>query len=497
MQLSMKNILSFLAFVGFASTSIAQTDLDALRYSTPLNLGTARSAGVGNALSGLGGDISTLNTNPAGIAQMSISEFSFSGGFNVHNSTSNYLGSSTEAQKTQFQVNNFGMVYVPKKQFTSVKNISIGASYNRLASFNYKIEANGTNQQSSYSDIYAETLNNAGADSSKALSNYPFGASLAFESGIIGMTADNRFYSILELPLTQRYVINRKGSQNEFSIGTGIAFNDQFLVGVSLGIPTINYEESFYVRETDDSNMTEEFIYWDKEDKYRSEGSGINAKFGVVYIPTPNLRLGASITTPTRYSMTDGYLTRFRADYETYTIDNFSNPAEGYFEYKYKTPMKINAGVSYIQPKLGFISVEYEYTDPSKSKFIFNDEDFDMDEFESDLNQSITDKYKASHTVKVGVEGKIAEKYRARAGFQYRTTPFQDQDNLNEFAKNNVIAISGGLGYRGKSFYTDLAYVHMISDELITPYKVALAPSPNMSNKYSRSNFLLTVGFKF
>lgn len=483
--------------LGASSLAKAQTDIDALRYSTPLHLGSARSAGIGNAVSGLGGEISTLNSNPAGLAQMGISEFSFTGGMNVNNSTSDYLGQNTEVQKTRFQVNNFGLVYVPKKQFTAIKNISVGASYSRLASFNYKIEANGINKESSYSDIYAETLNNAGADSAKAMSNYPFGASLAFESGIIGMTADNFFYSILELPISQRFAINRKGSHNEFSFGTGIAFNDQLMVGVSLALPTINYEESFYVRESDDAGNTDEFIYWDKEDRYRSEGSGINAKIGVLYLPTPNFRLGAGFTTPTRYSMKDAYLTRFRADYETFTIDNFNNPVDGYFEYKFNTPLKVNAGGAYLHPKFGFVSFEYEFTNPGKSKFTFKDRDFDMTDYQNEINESIQNKYKAAHTVKVGIEGKIAEKYRARAGFQYRTSPFVDQDILDDFAKNDMMAISAGLGYRGKSFYVDAAYVYMLSDELITPYTVSLAPSPTMSNQYSRSNFLISLGFKF
>lgn len=493
----MKFILSFIALIGGISFTNAQTDIDALRYSTPMPLGTARSAAIGNATSGIGGEISTILTNPAGLAQISISEFTITGGFNVTGSKTNYLGQRTDAQKSAFQLNNFGLVYVPKKKFTRIKNLSIAASYNRLASFSYQINASGTNNQSSYSDIYAETLNNAGADSASAMNNYPFGASLAFESGIIGRTEDNFFYSIIDLPITQRYDINRQGNQNEISIGTGISFSDRLMVGMSIGIPTINYEETFYIKETDNTDVTQSFISWDKRDKYRTEGTGVNAKFGVLFHATPNLRLGTSFTTPTRYSMRDLYLTYFRADYEEYRIDNFNSPAEGYFDYKLRTPLKFNTGASYVHPDWGFVSVEYEYTDPSKSKFILSDNQFDLKNFESQLNDRIGNRYKSIHTVKAGIEGKIAQHFRARGGFQYRTSYYADQESMDQFTKNTVMTFSGGLGYRGKNMYTDIAYVHTLSDEFIAPYTVALAPSPVMASKYNRSNFLLTVGFKF
>lgn len=493
----MKFLLSIITIVSGLSYASAQTDIDALRYSTPMSLGTARSASIGNALTGVGGDISTINSNPAGLAQLGISEFTFSGGFNVNNSKNEYLGKQTKDQQTAFQVNNFGVVYVPKKRFTNIKNISFAASYNRLASFNYKVAVKSVNDQSSYSDIYAEKLNGDNADSTSAMTNYPFGAGLAFESGIIGRTEDNFFYSILELPLTQRFEIKRSGNLNDFSFGSGVAFNDKLMLGVSIGIPFISYDESFYVRETDDSGVTDELNYWDKEDKYRTEGTGINAKIGLLYHPIPNMRIGASFTTPTRYSMTDKYATYFRADYETYTLENFNNPAEGYFDYKMVTPLKFNGGLAYLQPKYGFISVEYEMTNPSKTKYAFSDNMYDLKDYESNLNDGISSKYKTVHTIKAGIEGKIADYYRARVGFQYRTSAFEDQTAIDQFAKNTMMTFSGGVGYRGKSFYVDAAYVHMLSDEFIVPYTVKLAPSEVLTSKFTRSNIILTAGFKF
>ena len=45
--------------------AFAQSDADVLRFSRTLPLGTARSAAMSGAFGALGGDISTLNVNPA------------------------------------------------------------------------------------------------------------------------------------------------------------------------------------------------------------------------------------------------------------------------------------------------------------------------------------------------------------------------------------------------------------------------------------------------
>ena len=56
--------MSVLALCG--GTAFSQSQLDAFKYSqTELN-GTARYLGMGGAFGALGGDISAMNTNPAG-----------------------------------------------------------------------------------------------------------------------------------------------------------------------------------------------------------------------------------------------------------------------------------------------------------------------------------------------------------------------------------------------------------------------------------------------
>ena len=65
-------IMSVLGLCG--GTACSQSQLDAFKYSqTELN-GTARYLGMGGAFGALGGDISAMNTNPAGLAIYKSSE---------------------------------------------------------------------------------------------------------------------------------------------------------------------------------------------------------------------------------------------------------------------------------------------------------------------------------------------------------------------------------------------------------------------------------------
>lgn len=490
-------ILIALLCLIFQSVIQAQTDADALRYSSPVFTGTSRAAGLGGAISGLGGDISSLGVNPAGIAQMGISEFSFSGGLSFTGSKTDYLGNNIEDEKAALQINHAGLVFVPKKNFRNIKNISFAATYNRLLNFNDRLYANGTNDKSSRTDAFAETLTFSGADSISAANDFPFDASLAYLGELIFRFPDNTYASILELPVYQQITLSRSGSMNDFNIGAGFALNDYFSVGMSIGIPSILYEENYLFKETDRNNVTQDFNYWEKRDVLRTEGIGINAKIGVLIQPSRQLRMGASFITPTRFSMSDRYITFFRSDFDQYTIDNFNSPTEGIFDYRLTTPWRLNAGMSFLPGKLGLISVEYEITNPSSSKFNFEESNFNLQDFERELNSVISSKYTTTHAVRAGLEGRIKEHYRARLGFQYRTSAFASQELQDEFAKNNLFIFSGGGGYRGRNYFIDVAYMHMLTDQLLVPYTVTFAPAPTASTSFSRGTILFTFGMKF
>ena len=65
----------FLLLISF--DLLSQNHVDALRYSYLEPLGTARFSSLGGSFSGLGGDLSSIHQNPAGLAIYRSDEIGF------------------------------------------------------------------------------------------------------------------------------------------------------------------------------------------------------------------------------------------------------------------------------------------------------------------------------------------------------------------------------------------------------------------------------------
>ena len=79
-----KKILILLLAISNTTVS-AQNEIDALRYSTNNILGSARYSAMGGAFGSLGGEFSSLSTNPAGLGMYEFSEFTFTPNINLNN----------------------------------------------------------------------------------------------------------------------------------------------------------------------------------------------------------------------------------------------------------------------------------------------------------------------------------------------------------------------------------------------------------------------------
>lgn len=75
-----------------ATGAFAQSAIDAYRFSQPDLRGTARFMGMGGAFGALGGDLSTLSQNPAGIGVYRSNELGFTLDLDVQKSTSDARG---------------------------------------------------------------------------------------------------------------------------------------------------------------------------------------------------------------------------------------------------------------------------------------------------------------------------------------------------------------------------------------------------------------------
>src|SRR6185312_2301541 len=106
----MKRLIYLAVIATIPLGGYAQDQSDALRYSQLTFGGTARFMAMGGAFCAVGGDMSTLTFNPAGVAVFTKSQLTFSPGFAFRNTTSDYNGSQMLETQPVMTMQNAGMV---------------------------------------------------------------------------------------------------------------------------------------------------------------------------------------------------------------------------------------------------------------------------------------------------------------------------------------------------------------------------------------------------
>ena len=131
--------------LGLALTSVqAQTVYDAAQIvDSDLN-GTARFVAMGGAMGALGGDISTMGTNPAGIGIYRSHDFATSFGFSSYGTESNYMGNVMNVDKIHGSFDNLGFVFSSKiGNLTALRYVNFGLNYHKSKSFFGNMEMGG------------------------------------------------------------------------------------------------------------------------------------------------------------------------------------------------------------------------------------------------------------------------------------------------------------------------------------------------------------------
>jgi hypothetical protein len=92
------------------ATVFAQVPEDAVRLSWYPQNGSARTLAIGGAMGSLGGDISALYVNPAGLGFYKTREVVFTPGLFLNNLKADYRGTSTKSKENSFAFGPSGFV---------------------------------------------------------------------------------------------------------------------------------------------------------------------------------------------------------------------------------------------------------------------------------------------------------------------------------------------------------------------------------------------------
>lgn len=495
------------------SYSYAQEPADALRYSYLTQPGgTARNQAIGGAGASLGGEFSSLFINPAGLGFYKTGDFAFTPQFSMKNSKSNYRGTAANDNSNNFNLGTSGILFASPSEGKSVKSFTVALGINRTADFNNHIYYKGTNKASSYSEKYLEELaDNHVTDPIAAEQDYPYGSSLAYNTYLIDSLQNPdgsiRGYTTQANPafgLLQENTINTSGGITDLAVGAGLNVKEKWYFGGTLSFPVLRYNRNSTYRESDESGIPDNnFNYFEVSESLQTKGIGINGKFGIIFKPVEDVRIGLAVHTPTFYNLTDNYTVSMVTDTEGYgnadgmpkssTDLTDGQPLES--RYNIVTPWRLMLSGSYVfreiadvEQQRGFVTADVEYVNYKDASFRAERGDTEAKDYYHSLNTTIDNIYTSAINVRLGGELKF-NTYMFRLGGAYYGNPYKDETS-------NLIKISGGVGYRNKGLFLDLTYVYSIDKDIHYPYLLEDKPNVPAYLKNNAGNIVATVGFK-
>jgi len=475
----------------------AQYSGDALRFSQSQYGSTARFKAIG-AQTGVGGDLSSVGSNPAGIGLFTRSEFSLTPEFNNYSADAQYLGVRTLGKKDQISLAHAAAVWnstVTKAKGAKLDegwiSFNFGLGYNRTNAYGNNINYSASNGKNSVADYYSELA----TDNYGAPNTLPAGSleKMAYDNYLIGYDPAGYYFPETDVNNLQTQNTIRSGSQSEINFTFGGNYGNKFYVGASVGLASINYNSNGEYGE-DGFNVTENSDYiLSYRQSQITKGSGINGKIGAIFRPSPNVRLGATVQTPTWYTIDDSFGESLETRYAKSVggATQYLNDEEIYnFNYKLRTPMKLSGGIGYFFGNQGFISADVDYVDYSTINF--STADNENNSVIADNNRDILDNYQSAVNYRVGAEYKV-QNLMLRAGYGIQGSPYKNQTSVD--LKTNTY--SGGLGYRINNYYFDLTYQNVSNNVDQRPYTLNDGTGPVAALKNTRNNVFLTVGTRF
>jgi hypothetical protein len=417
------------------SQSLGYQDLGIL-FSQNDNNGSARFTAMSGAFGALGGDISSINVNPAGLSVFNNSMFT--GSFNARSSdiTSTYgdplLNRNAITTQDQFiNLSQAGAVLVfDSAHSPNWSKFAIGFNYRITKDFNNSFLAEGNNGFTTFTEFPL--------DNNDPTLIYDF----ADEQGF------NNTYS---------------GELSEFNVAFSSVHQNKLHLGVSLNFYDLNFSQQSTLSEFNsdkDDNTLDAFLYQENF----TTGAGFSANFGFIYRAHQNFRFGVSYKTPTYFTeiIEDSNITEnegFFGDTEiavSNSNDVYRNTDFGGFPsqsvvYRFRTPSTLTASTAVIFGKSGLLSLDYSHKNFQRMRL--SGDDF------SNENQFFQNDLKNTHNFNVGTEWRI-DRFSIRGGYSFEQTP-----NTTVGVRNNSIAnfsdVSGyslGGGYNFGNFKLDFAY---------------------------------------
>lgn len=504
-----RNILFASALALVAVSAHAQDQYDLARYTANDLNGTARYIGMGGALGALGADITSMNTNPAGLGIYRSNDISISADLSMLNAGKDLNINGTN----RASLNQLGVAWASKySNYSDLKYINYGFSYRRSSNF-FDDFSVANNWEGEFSQTFQMAEMTYGL---KTTVDMPILPAVGVGAGTL-VKNDDGTYSGSGAYNTD-YSSRSTGGIHEYDFSIAFNWNDKYFLGATLG-----YRHASFDRETWYTEYGSDDCSYDMYNYYSTRGDGMNIKLGGIIRPFDenNFRFGVAVQSPTYFMMTD----ENGVEINTYDVDGKTNigSAHSYVDptdYRFMTPWKFNFNVGTTWENKLAIGAEYELENYHAFKLYDGTEGYE-NAFTSLVDSNVKNMLKTVHTFKVGAEIKLNPEIAFRAGYNYSTAAFDKgaYRSLIEFTDSPVYVdtftetsysnqfdlhrLTCGFGYRTSSFYFDLAYQYTMQKADFFAFddyyedggKTYYLPATEISK--DRSRLTMTLGYRF
>lgn len=470
-----------------AAGLMAQSAVDALNFSQYDMKGTARFMGMAGAFGALGGDLSSLSQNPAGIGVYRNNDIGFTLNLDCQRATSDASGRRLTTDQTKFLLNNIGGVFTMRLPSSVMPNFNIGFTYNKGASFN-RDYAGGIGLRNSLSNYIAgianaENITVGDVTTTDSFDPYrptdggyaaPWLAILGYDGFMItpqgdpdkphwvgqwaSGTSGNGYFHVRE-----------KGSVDEYNIALGGNISNVVFWGMNFDIINFNYTADTYWSESldnadipgDDNTLVNGTADTGLSNYYNANGSGFNYQLGIIVKPIQELRLGFAFHTPTWYSLTENFAGQLSYSYDGgATRDARTNNGKmAYNNMNFRSPWRVIASIAGVIGGRFILSADYEwqpyhamrFSQPSNYGYDgwddWGDWDYGWDDWGDpwyskgkqpapmapsndpyyDTNNGIKQYYCCQNTLRVGAEFRVTPQFSVRAGYSYVSSPVKSE----------------------------------------------------------------------
>lgn len=509
-----------LAMAGILSIPAAaqETYQDTKLMENELN-GTARYVGMGGAMEALGADLSTMQSNPAGIGLFRKSQFALSGGLvsqSGDNSKKNW-GLNFKGDATNASFDQAGFVWASRTGRNSWLNLGFNfhksRNFDQILSTANKLDNASLNKLSAAK--YANGLGGKGSMAWNAVDN-------SYATLLANDKSPMKYYNATSFVFGQY----QKGYIGEYDFNVSGNLNNRVFLGATFGLHDVNYRSNKLYVEDDATGALS-----DNYEQLKIDGTGFDIKFGAIFRPIAEspFRIGVYANTPVFYDLTmhSAYDLTFAP-----VKENNQQARKADYDYKVYTPWKF--GVSLGQTVGNYLAMgfTYEYQKYGAIDNRINDDDsyydYWSDSYYTDsnsddaMNNDTELNLKSVHLLKLGLEYKPVPEFAVRLGYNYMSPQFNKRahrdgslqspgvgyatsaDYTNWKATNRVTL---GVGYSYKNFFADAAYQYSCTNGDFYPFMSYYSDDKAKSQynniadatkvSFNRHQAIFTIGYKF